>query len=157
MTEPLIEPQFDFDAKAAALDKKIEIMTNLATIVAGGYETLADLAKKSTVLASENAVSLTSIREQIMPILQDMVTKQDKLRAVLLGKMDGLQGTMDLVREDTRNAWATADFAISNTRHVREETEKLLSMISIMQKQQQLLTSQVEELRRNANDKEQDL
>ncbi len=60
---------------------------------------------------------------------------------------------MDLVRQDVRNSWNTADFAIINSHHTREETDKLLNLISTMQKQQQLLTSQVEELRRNAVDK----
>ena len=85
-----------------------------------------------------------------MPLIQNLIAEQDKLRGMLLAKMDGLQGTMDLVRQDTRNAWNTADFSISNSRHAREETDKLLGLISSMQRQQQLLTSQVEELRRSA-------
>ena len=67
---------------------------------------------------------------------------------------------MDLVRQDTRNAWNSADFAIThsvgNNHQMREEMEKLLAMISGVQRQQQLLTSQVEELRRGAAEREGD-
>ena len=65
---------------------------------------------------------------------------------------------MDLVRQDTRNAWNSAGFAIThgvgNNHQIREEMEKLLAMISGVQRQQQILTSQVEELRRNAAEKD---
>ena len=78
--------------------------------------------------------------------------------ALILRKTESLQDTMDLVRQDTRNAWNSADFAIThsvgNNHQIREEIEKLLAMISGMQRQQQFLTSQVEEPRRGAAERE---
>lgn len=94
-------------------------------------------------------------------IYKDLNEQQAKLRSVLLGKMDGLQGTMDSLRERVQSSWNTADFAITNTHNVRndtsglrDETDKLLIMISNMQRQQNLLESQVEVLRRNAIEKD---
>lgn len=90
----------------------------------------------------------------MLPIVQKLATDLDRLRVVALGKLDGLQGTVDLVREDVRNSWSTANFAITNSRHARDETDKVLSLISTMQRQQQLLTSQVDGLRKAAVEKE---
>lgn len=102
-----------------------------------------------------------TVHNEIIPLLKQLSDEQDKLlsshdklRGVMLGKMEGLQGTMDIVRQDVRNAWRTADFAISNSRNTREESDKLLDLISTMQTQHQLLASQVEVLRRAAAEKD---
>ncbi len=125
----------------------MDAMLRLAAEMLEGY----GVAK---ALFAENSTNLKRVSEQILPLMDRIVSEQATLRAVLLGKMDGFQGTMELVREDTRNAWGTADFAIVNSRDAREESDKLVSLISVMQRQQQRLASQVGDLRRKAAENE---
>lgn len=98
------------------------------------------------------------LREKLLPLVEQVTAEQTQLRALILRKTESLQDTMDLVRQDTRNAWNTADFAIThsvgNNHQTREEMEKLLAVLSGVQRQQQVLTSQVEELRRGAAERE---
>ena len=88
-------------------------------------------------------VGLASIQTDIIPLLKQLSEEQDKLssshdklRGVMLGKMDGLQGTIDLLRQDVHNSWGTADFAIRNSTNVRDDIDKILNLMSTMQKQQ---------------------
>ena len=172
MTDPSEKPAAGFKAEVAP-DRRIEGLAKLLGSLSINYESLA----KS---AAENTAAIVSFKDQIVADqdktrrnllleqskLRDiLLVEQNKLRSVLLAKIDGLQGTVDLVRQDIRNSWNTADFAIINSRQTREEaektsrqtreeTDKILSIISTMQKQQQLSTSQVEELRRRAAEKD---
>lgn len=120
----------------------------------------ADEATKQMIDATIQQVTENSrmLRERLLPLVEQVTAEQTQLRALILRKTESLQDTMDLVRQDTRNAWNTADFAIphgvGSNHQTREEIEKLLAMISGMQRQQQILTSQVEELRRGAAERE---
>jgi len=129
------------------------IMQQLQAVLeqVGGLQGSVSLLRQDLLAAQDKLRQDVSTSQNILR--QDVSAAQDKLRAALLAKMDGVQGTIDLVRQDVRNSWNTADFAIINSRNMRDETDKLLELISTMQRQQQLLTSQVEELRRNAADR----
>ena len=102
--------------------------------------------------------SLERKLDQILPLVQRISAEQDQLRALILRKTESLQDTMDSFRETTRSVRNTADFAIThsvgNSSQTREEVEKLLAITLGVQRQQQILTSQVEELRRSAAEKE---
>lgn len=113
-----------------------------------------------TKLIDKVEQSINTLKEDIH---KDFGEQQAKLRGALMAKMDGLQNIMDILRERVQNSWNTADFAITSGRNLRndtnslrDETDKLLTMISTMQKQQNLLESQVEVLRRNAAEKDGD-
>ena len=153
MTEAQDNPPPDFDAKLALLDGKLEAISNLAQVVTEIVQTYGKAARQMTE-------SSDVVRERLLPLVQRISAEQTQLRALILRKTESLQDTMDLVRQDTRNAWNSADFAIThsvgNNHQMREEMEKLLAMISGVQRQQQLLTSQVEELRRGAAEREGD-
>ena len=130
------------------------------TIVWLEQKQAADEATRQMIDAATRQVTENSgmLRERLLPLVEQVTAEQTQLRALILRKTESLQDTMDLVRQDTRNAWNSADFAIThsvgNNHQIREEMEKLLAMISGVQRQQQLLTSQVEELRRGAAERE---
>ena len=132
----------------------IEIRDTQMQIVAGQNEQREQVAK----FIEKIEESISSLREEIR---EDFSEQQAKLRGVLMAKMDGLQSIMDMLRERVQNSWNTADFAITSgrnlrndTSNLRDETDRLLTMISTMQKQQNLLESQVEVLRRNIAEKD---
>jgi hypothetical protein len=64
-----------------------------------------------------------------------------------MDRIDRMQGTIDMLREDMRVNWGTADFAISNSKNVRGDVDMLLTLISQMERRHQTLAAQVEELR----------
>ena len=151
MAEAQNDPPPDFDAKLALLDGKLEAISNLAQVVTGIVQTYGKAARQMTE-------SSDVVRERLLPLVQRISAEQDQLCALILRNTESLQDTMDLVRRVCRNGWNSDDFAIThsvgNNHQIREEMEKLLAMISGVQRQQQLLTSQVEELRRGAAERE---
>jgi len=153
MSEGEPQPASMTAEKMAELSEKIDAFLNWADPAMAALRLMQETSQ-------QNLQAIQTVREDllpvvhVLPIVQKLATDLDRLRVVALGKLDGLQGTVDLVRQDVRNSWSTADFAITNSRHVREETDKVLSLISTMQRQQQLLTSQVDELRKAAAEKE---
>lgn len=154
MAEPEAQPDPVLVKSASLLSQKIDALHELADATLNALGKMQELYR-------EDASALRAIGERVLPVMQglntnlvELSTDVSKLRSVMLGKLDGLQGTVDLVRQDVRNSWSTADFAITNSRNAREETDKVLSLISTMQRQQQLLTSQVDELRKAAAEKE---
>ena len=145
MTEAPNSPPPDLDAKLTLLDGKLEIMTSLTEVVKEMIQTFGGSARK---LSEGSAL----VQDGVLPLMQRIITEQDQLRALILRRTESLQDTMDSIRETTRSAWNTADFAIThsvgNNHQMREEVGKLLTMISGVQRQQHILASQVEELRR---------
>jgi chromosome segregation ATPase len=76
-----------------------------------------------------------------------------KTRAEIMGRIDRLQGTVELVREDARLNWATADTTINRTRNSREDIDDLQKQIAAMQRRYQTLEALVEELRKSEDKK----
>lgn len=149
MTESQDKPSSDFAEKFALLNNQLESMMkvagNLVEIKQGISQVLEDIRGGTKI-----------VEEQVVPLMKRIAVEQEKLRSLIFTRTDSIEGTIALVREDIRNSWSTADYAISNSRHVREESEKLLNMISTMQRQQQILTAQVDELRKSALEKGRD-
>ncbi len=151
MAEAQNDPPSALDAKLALLDGKLEALSGLAQAVAE----MSQMVGEATRQVTENS---NVLREKLLPLVEQVTAEQTQLRALILRKTESLQDTMDLVRQDARNARNTADFSIThsvgNNHQTREEIEKLLAMILGVQRQQQILTSQVEELRRGAAERE---
>ena len=139
---------------AATLQNRADALQGVADTLSFGItgvrEVLDTQRERLKVLNTDVLPALEIIKLS----LGNLEGQIDKLRGVMLGKIDGLQGTTDLVRQDVRNSWQTADFAISNSRNVRDDVEQIQTLISTMQRQYQLLASQVEVLRKNADEKE---
>jgi len=141
---------------AAIMPMMREIIAGQEKIVGRQNELREQVFKTST-----NIESAISILKQ--DVYKDVDEQHAKLRGLLLARMDGLRDEMSQLRETVRNSWNTADYAIragsnlrNDTNGIRDEMDKLLTMISTMQKQQHLLESQVEILRRSAAEKDGD-
>jgi predicted nuclease with TOPRIM domain len=72
---------------------------------------------------------------------------QTRLRVEVMARIDRLQATVDLVREDARVNWATADTAMNRVKNYREEIDHLTAMISAMERRYQSLAAVVDDLR----------
>ena len=147
----------DLAAITALIDTKINLANAPVNMVLSALQAVVESLQASQVL-------FTRIGEGILPVLRELQDDQlrlgeslaelkidqAKLRGVFLSKIDGLKSTIDLLNERTRSSWATADYAIVNSQNAREESARIVAMISALQNQQHLLESQVDELRKNA-------
>jgi len=77
----------------------------------------------------------------------------NELRTSIFSKLDRIQGTIDLVKEDINVNFASSHTALSNSRPGRQETENLAQMIYAMQRQYKLLAAQLEEMRKDNLDR----
>lgn len=75
-----------------------------------------------------------------------------ELRTSMFSKLDRLQGTISLVKEDINVNFASSHNALSNTRSLRSDTQDLADVVFAMQKQYKLLAAQLEELRKDRLD-----
>jgi chromosome segregation ATPase len=85
-------------------------------------------------------------------------SEQVKTRAEIMDRIDRLQGTVELVRDDARVNWATADWATADTainraRNSREDIDHLQKQITAMQRRYQTLEAVLEELRKSEDKK----
>jgi uncharacterized phage infection (PIP) family protein YhgE len=72
-----------------------------------------------------------------------------KVRAEIIDRIDRLQETVELVREDARVNWATADTAMNRARTSRDEIDGLMAMIAAMERRHQTLSAIADGLRNN--------
>ena len=85
--------------------------------------------------------------EHLETRLEHLEAGQTKIRAEIMDRIDRLQGTVELVREDSRVNWATADTAMNRVRNSRQDIENLLAMITAMERRHQVLAAIVDGLR----------
>ena len=100
------DPPSELDAKLALLDGKLEALSDLAQAVAG----MRQMVGEATWRVTENS---SVFCERLLPLVEQVTAEQAQLRALILRKTENLQDTMDLVRQDARNAWNSADFTIT--------------------------------------------
>jgi len=102
-------------------------------------------------LVSKNVQATAHLTKFVEEILVEQLVKlgetQEGIRVSVMERIDRMQGTIDMLREDMRVNWGRADFAISNSKNVRGEVDMLLTLISQMERRHQTLAAQVEELR----------
>jgi uncharacterized coiled-coil DUF342 family protein len=82
--------------------------------------------------------------------------EQPKTRSELMARIDRLQETVELVRDDLTVNWATANTAINRARNSREDVDDLQKQISAMERRYQTLASLVDGLRKPENKKPND-
>jgi hypothetical protein len=90
---------------------------------------------------------LSELDNVIKDTLGHIVADQVGIRTEIMARIDRLQATVDLVREDARVNWATADTAMNRVKNYREEIDNLTAMISAMERRYQTLSSIVDGLR----------
>jgi chromosome segregation ATPase len=98
--------------------------------------------------------NVSGLQTSVVDSIQRVVADQTRLRVEVMARIDRLQTTIELVREDARVNWATADTALSRVKNYREEIDHLTTIITAMERRHQTLAAVVDELRdRKANGK----
>jgi len=98
--------------------------------------------------------NVSGLQTSVVDSIQRVVADQTRLRVEVMARIDRLQTTIELVREDARVNWATADTALSRVKNYREEIDHLTAIITAMERRHQTLAAAVDELRdRKANGK----
>jgi hypothetical protein len=90
----------------------------------------------------------TLVEEGLSRVRAEAGTDLARTRAEIMDRIDRLQGTIELMRDDARVNWATADNAMSRLRNTREDLEGLQAQISAMERRYQTLAALVDELRK---------
>jgi hypothetical protein len=110
-----------------------------------------DFAARSAVDGLKAAIDLlpTVIADAVTPVREEL----NKARTEIMDRIDRLQGTVELVREDGKVNWFTADTAMNRAKSYREEIENLSLTVAAMQRGHQILAAMVEELREQNNKK----
>jgi chromosome segregation ATPase len=95
---------------------------------------------------------VSGLQTSVGDSIQRVVADQTRLRVEVMARIDRLQTTIELIREDARVNWATADTALSRVKNYREEIDHLTAIIAAMERRHQTLAAVVDELRdRKAN------
>jgi hypothetical protein len=97
-----------------------------------------------------------SILQELRPFIEKFTLEQLKTRSELMARIDRLQETVELVRDDVTVNWATANTAINRARNSREDVDDLQRQISAMERRYQTLASLVDGLRKPENKKPND-
>jgi hypothetical protein len=94
--------------------------------------------------------------EELRASVEKLTLEQLKTRSELMARIDRLQETVELVRDDVTVNWATANTAINRARNSREDVDDLQRQISAMERRYQTLASLVDGLRKPENKKPND-
>jgi hypothetical protein len=88
-------------------------------------------------------VGQSALGESIHQVAAD----QTRLRVEVMARIDRLQTTVEVVREDARVNWATANTAMDRVKSYRSDIDHLTEIISAMERRHQTLAAIVDELR----------
>ena len=86
-----------------------------------------------TTLSAAREQSFTIIEtglQELRATTQQISSEQSKTRSEIMDRIDRLQETVELVRDDARVNWATADTAINRVRNSREDIDDLQKQIA---------------------------
>jgi chromosome segregation ATPase len=150
-----------------------ELRQDFATMQTGVQELRQDFATMQTdvrELRQDFATMQTDVRElrqdsttvrtgvqELRNDLQALRTTTDgisaehsRTRSEIMSRIDRLQETVELTRDDARVNWATADTAINRVRNSREDIDDLQKQIAAMERRYQTMASVVDGLRKPA-------
>jgi chromosome segregation ATPase len=150
-----------------------ELRQDFATMQTGVHELRQDFATMQTdvrELRQDFATMQTDVRElrqdsttvrtgvqELRNDLQALRTTTDgisaehsRTRSEIMSRIDRLQETVELTRDDARVNWATADTAINRVRNSREDIDDLQKQIAAMERRYQTMASVVDGLRKPA-------
>jgi chromosome segregation ATPase len=103
------------------------------------FSTLQELRASVEELRASDDVLRASVER--------LTLEHPKTRSELMARIDRLQETVELVRDDLTVNWATANTAINRARNSREDVDDLQKQISAMERRYQTLTSLMDGLR----------
>jgi mRNA-degrading endonuclease toxin of MazEF toxin-antitoxin module len=99
-----------------------------------------------TIQAALDNIAAT-VTGAVEPEIAKLVNTLTQIRTEIMARIDRLQGTVELVREDGRVNWATADTALNRAKNYREKIDSLTLTLSVMERRYQTLMAMVQELR----------
>ncbi|MEA2732023.1 MAG: hypothetical protein QOF70_6498 [Acetobacteraceae bacterium] len=136
-----------------------ELRQDFATMQTDVRELRQDFATMQTdvrELRQDSTTVRTGVQE-LRNDLQALRTTTDgisaehsRTRSEIMSRIDRLQETVELTRDDARVNWATADTAINRVRNSREDIDDLQKQIAAMERRYQTMASVVDGLRKPA-------
>ena len=91
---------------------------------------------------------LRATTERLGATTERLGADQVKIRGEIMSRIDRLQESIELVRNDACVNWATADTAIHRARNSHQDIDDLQKQITAMERRYQTLISLVDELRK---------
>ena len=95
---------------------------------------------------------LSSIVEKLEAGFSRMERSQTEMRAAVFDRIDRLQGTVDLIKEDIGVNFAGSAVALANARSVRGDTDHIMELVTAMERRYRALAGLVEELRKDKDE-----
>ena len=135
------------DPKATDLLHSLMDIARVMNVLDDGVKaTLSKLDTLGTTLNQRFLLFQTALRE-LRANAQEISSEQSKTRSEIMSRIDRLQETVELVRDDARVNWATADTAINRARNSRQDIDDLQKQIGAMERRYQTLAALVDGLR----------
>jgi chromosome segregation ATPase len=132
---------------------------DFATMQTGVQDLRQDFATMQTgvqELRQDFATMQTDVRElrndlrALRTTTEGISAEHSRTRSEIMSRIDRLQETVELTRDDGRVNWATADTAINRVRNSREDIDDLQKQIAAMERRYQTMASVVDGLRKPA-------
>jgi chromosome segregation ATPase len=132
---------------------------DFATMQTGVQDLRQDFATMQTgvqELRQDFATMQTDVRElrndlrALRTTTEGISAEHSRTRSEIMSRIDRLQETVELTRDDARVNWATADTAINRVRNSREDIDDLQKQIAAMERRYQTMASVVDGLRKPA-------
>jgi chromosome segregation ATPase len=147
MADPLmtkvVEILVENQAKLEVLDGKVGTVLDGFAGLRDGFAGLHDGFAVLKKLHEQTTAAIQELRD----VTAELGAAQSRMRSEIMSRIDRLQETVELLRDDARVNWATADTAINRARNAREAIDDLQKQISAMERRYQTLASLVDGLR----------
>lgn len=116
---------------ASQISSSVSIFNEGRAAILTGIEGVSDrtVSALDSIRASVGELP-TMIAEAVAPVREELI----KIRAEIMDRIDRLQGTVDLVREDSRVNWATANTAFNRNLSNRDDMDSVLQTIAAMER-----------------------
>jgi chromosome segregation ATPase len=158
MSDPTQNPDRQFQLDVLGMLSSIH--SDVASLQAGQSSLQADVtslqagqsslqADVSSLQAGQSSLrtDLSELGSSVGDSIRQVAADQTRLRVEVMARIDRLQTTIELVREDARVNWATADTALTRVKNYREEIDHLTAIITAMERRHQTLATVVDGLR----------
>jgi hypothetical protein len=155
--EPVANPLFklleDNARSLATLQTHVEELLGRVATLPALEKSVADLLDGSRELRLAVSDLRDTQSRELRLAISELNGAQVKMRSEIMDRIDRLQETVEIVRDDVRVNWATADTAINRARSSREEIDDLQKVIAAMERRFQTLASIVDGMRKRGDGK----